>query len=60
MKRARVVLGKKEIEKLRRGESVIVRLKSEEVEIRASLCVDWNFGKPPIGSFESILDHLKS
>jgi hypothetical protein len=55
--RARVVLGVQEIEKLKHGETLIVRLKDEsEIEIKASTLVRWNHHTE--GSFESILDSL--
>jgi hypothetical protein len=58
MKRARIVLGNPEIEKLERGESLIVRLKSgEQIEIKASILVRWH--RYSEGSVESILQEMK-
>jgi hypothetical protein len=56
MKRGRVILGQSEIDKLKRGESLLVRVKSgmEEIELRLSvLAKDRRYSE---GSFESIIE----
>jgi hypothetical protein len=61
-KRGKVVLGNPELQRLRRGESVVIRLKPgmDEIELKASILVQRNDKpQPPIGSVESILDHMK-
>lgn len=57
-KRARVILGAREVEKLKRGDSLVVRLKSgEEIEIKAGILANWNAYTE--GSVESIIRELK-
>ena len=43
LKRGKIVLGNPEIQKLREGKSVVVRLKPgmEEIELKASILVNW-------------------
>lgn len=59
-KRGKIVLRDAEIQKLRRGETLVLRLKPgmEEIELKTSICVQWE-KKAPIGSVESIIDHMK-
>jgi len=60
MIRARIVLGKKESDKLRNGESLIVRLRNgDELEIVAGMLFDWGKPKFSEGSIESIIGELR-
>ncbi len=61
MKRGKVVLGRAEIEKLKRREPLIIKLKPgmDELEITASILVEWE-RKPRYseGSVESMIEAI--
>ena len=57
--RAKIVLGQPEIDRLKRKESLVVKLKPDtsEIEIKASMLVHWNSYSE--GSIESMIQALK-